>query len=143
MHASLGLGTSCTIPAAVSADSKADSCLSSRALLSVSAAFELATASLQVGRASDIWSLGCILYQMVYGRTPFFTLPFIQKMHAITNPNYAIEFPPLANGELVHAIQRCLDRNPKTRATMQVRHGWGLLASGRTAEGWAQGAADE
>lgn len=74
---------------------------------------------MKVGRASDIWSLGCILYQMVYGRTPFFTLPFIQKMHAITNPNYAIEFPPLANGELVHAIQRCLDRNPKTRATMQ------------------------
>ena len=59
---------------------------------------------------------------MVYGRTPFFHLGnMIQKMHAITNPDYHIDFPPTANPDLLHTMQRCLDRNPRTRATMQVR----------------------
>lgn len=73
---------------------------------------------MKVGRASDIWSLGCIIYQMAYGRTPFAHLPFIQKMHAITNDRHQIEFPPLRNAALSDVIKRCLDRNPRTRVTM-------------------------
>ena len=75
----------------------------------------------QVGRPSDVWSLGCILYQMCHGHTPFAALPFIQKMHAITDPGHAIDMPPLRNAALADVIRRCLDRNPRTRITMQAR----------------------
>ncbi|CAM9268704.1 unnamed protein product, partial [Ectocarpus fasciculatus] len=48
---------------------------------------------MRLGRPSDIWSLGCILYQMLYGKTPFSALNTIQKLHAIPNPKYEILFP--------------------------------------------------
>lgn len=51
-------------------------------------------ARLRIGRASDVWSLGCIFYQMVYYHPPFYALPNMHaKMRAISDPSTVIEYP--------------------------------------------------
>jgi len=42
------------------------------------------------------------------------------QMHAITDPQHRVVYPPLRNGALLDAMRRCLDRNPRTRITMQA-----------------------
>jgi serine/threonine-protein kinase TTK/MPS1 len=72
-------------------------------------------ARMRIGRASDIWSLGCILYQMVYGKTPFASLHMIQKLQAIVNPAHKIEYPGDVDAAAVDAIKRCLRRKADER----------------------------
>uniref|UniRef100_A0A8C6XHC0 Dual specificity protein kinase TTK n=1 Tax=Naja naja TaxID=35670 RepID=A0A8C6XHC0_NAJNA len=70
----------------------------------------------KISPKSDVWSLGCILYCMTYGKTPFQNITNnITKIHAIIDPNYEIMFPDIAEKDLLDVLKKCLIRNPKQR----------------------------
>ncbi|XP_056142922.1 dual specificity protein kinase Ttk [Lampris incognitus] len=76
-------------------------------------------ASSKISPKGDVWSLGCILYCMTYGKTPFQSIANqITKLHAIVDPSHKIEFPNIAEGDLLDVLKRCLVRNPKERISI-------------------------
>ena len=60
----------------------------------------------QIGVKSDVWSLGCILYYLVYGKTPFQHITnSLGKIRAIIEESVVIKFPPIDNPDLLDTLQ--------------------------------------
>ena len=72
----------------------------------------------KTSRSSDIWSLGCILFQLSQGDPPFKNFPMIQKIHAIVNNAMMIKYEPGSTPQLIDIIKNCLKRNPDFRPTI-------------------------
>lgn len=73
----------------------------------------------KISPKGDVWSLGCILYCMTYGKTPFQSITNqISKLHAIIDPSHKIEFPDISEKDLLDVLKRCLVRNPRERISI-------------------------
>lgn len=79
---------------------------------------------MKLGKPSDVWSLGCILYQMVYGQPPFGLIQNqMARCQAIINWNHPIDFPERGSGgvpvppSLRQTMKNCLNREQHLRPT--------------------------
>lgn len=77
-------------------------------------------APIRYGRKSDVWSLGVILYQFVFRRTPFANLAPVQRLYAIVDNNMDLNTPiPLDCPPLQDVLRICLIRDVDKRASLE------------------------
>lgn len=69
------------------------------------------------GRAADIWSMGCTLFCLLFGRIPFEKHGMIELYQAIRFDDPA--YDDSCQGELKDLLQRLLEKDPEKRITME------------------------
>ncbi|KAK4313532.1 hypothetical protein Pmani_015130 [Petrolisthes manimaculis] len=77
------------------------------------------TPTIKINVKSDVWSLGCILYNMVYGHTPFQHIHNpLYKLSAISDPNTIIQYTPIEDIHLLNVMKICMQFDPRSRPSI-------------------------
>ncbi|KAJ4405447.1 hypothetical protein N0V91_005187 [Didymella pomorum] len=76
------------------------------------------------GRAADIWSMGCTLYCLRFGRIPFEKHGMIELYQAIRMDK--VDFDSDCNEDLQNLLRRLLEKDPKKRINIEElrEHPW-------------------
>ena len=74
----------------------------------------------RLSTSADIWSLGCILHQIVFGSTPFTSLNMVQKISMITNNSLRIPIKEHNNQYINDIILNCIQREPNKRYSLDT-----------------------
>jgi serine/threonine-protein kinase TTK/MPS1 len=86
--------------------------------------------SVKLGRSADVWSLGCILYELVYRQSPFPADP-ARFRSAVLDNRHRIEFPRQGRAGdfhdfdcLLDVMEQCLQRKASRRPSIEelLRH---------------------
>lgn len=67
------------------------------------------------GTAVDYWALGCLLYELLLGKTPFQSSEEPKIFEKIINASKSLRFPKTFDVEAKDLIQRLLQPNPALR----------------------------
>ncbi|ODV91118.1 hypothetical protein CANCADRAFT_57461 [Tortispora caseinolytica NRRL Y-17796] len=92
-------------------------------MLSAATPIDGSAARFKHGRPADVWSCGCIIYQMIYGQPPYGGYHRDQRMNAILNPDIKVVYDARTRTnsavpiDAINVVRACLCRDPKERAT--------------------------
>lgn len=77
--------------------------------------------NIRISPKVDVWSVGVLFYQLLYGKKPFGE-GMSQDQMARSEKNWIVQFPetkPAISEETKHLVRRCLASDPLSRPTAQ------------------------
>jgi serine/threonine protein kinase len=87
--------------------------------------------------SSDIWSLGCVVLELMTGKPPYFDMPQMSAMFKIAESEDPPPFPESISADLTAFLLLCFERDPAKRpsATELLEHKWIVSARERKGKG--------